>query len=236
MRSTDRTMLAQLGFADRDKGNQDHYLACRYLSGPAANKVIEWCCKKHPSPASRERPDHPIGVYPDDLYKKKIRVGSMEVAISKGDGQYRSTVGFLDVHLHFVERLTPCGNAGCCGHSVYHQPEWVKGGTYTVGYDEPVTWTMETRVNALVTYRDVFIEVKIGRVGVDDVMRQIALYREYVSSPCSRWAMASPWLPSVDERLVLSEHGIDHIALGVRFDAWKKTVTSSDADASGFEA
>lgn len=34
MHSKDRTLLASLGFADPDKGNRLHYLACRYLTEP----------------------------------------------------------------------------------------------------------------------------------------------------------------------------------------------------------
>jgi hypothetical protein len=71
----DRTMLANLGFADPDKQEPLHDLACRYLMEPEQSGAILMS----------------LGINSDVLYKYQ------EYTISKGEGQYRTTIGFMDV-------------------------------------------------------------------------------------------------------------------------------------------
>jgi hypothetical protein len=110
--SHDRTLLASLGFADPDKREPLHDLACEYLSQTPQSERIARLVE--PGVVSVE--------------------SRTEVAILKGDGQYRTTIGFLDLRIDWVGKI--------------------KNGF-------------------------VIVEVKINRVTVGEMIRQINLYREY---------------------------------------------------------
>lgn len=118
--SHDRTLLASLSFSDPDKREPLHDLACEYLSEPEqARRLVQLACSIHA--------DIPFSV---DT--------KLEAAISKGNGQYKTTIGFLDLKIE---------------------------------------WKSENRKGSVI------VEVKIHRVTVGDILRQINLYREYVWSP-----------------------------------------------------
>jgi hypothetical protein len=79
MHSHDRTYLASLAFADPDKKVPAHDFACQYLAQPdVAASVLDALF------GSADRP------------RKGLR-SKMEVPISKGYGQYKTTIGFLDL-------------------------------------------------------------------------------------------------------------------------------------------
>lgn len=76
MRSHDRTLLAQLAYKDRDRSDMRHELACRYIS------------------------DHSVF--------SRMMIGAVEVSdcssrtaieshLTKGEGRYLTTIGFVDV-------------------------------------------------------------------------------------------------------------------------------------------
>lgn len=122
--SHDRTLLASLGFADPDKRDSNlHTLACEYLTEDAQSGRLVRLVNRN-----------------EELISVESRV---EVPLSKGEGQYRTTIGFLDAKI-----------------------DWV--GAENQG--------------------SVFVEVKINRIDVGDVIRQINLYRQY----------AVPWTPPLD--------------------------------------
>lgn len=116
----------------------------------------------------------------------------MEEALSKGSGQYKTTIGFIDVTLHWGSALVPCGIDRCCNPA-----------------HGPCLFSKSLRV-----------EVKIGRVGADAVLRQIALYREYEERAIP-WFVASPWAFSAADQAALASHGIGCILLGSKFSTWK---------------
>jgi hypothetical protein len=111
--------------------------------------------------------------------------GVVETPISKGEGQYHTTVGYIDVRLEFgftysAESVGPasgkcpdCDEAfsdpGPGGHPAeHHWPGWSAN-----------------------------IEVKIGRVPVSDAIRPVVFYREYTNPAGSdhggHWMLATPW-------------------------------------------
>jgi len=83
-----------MGFADPDKRNSDHDLMCEFLCQPDVMKKIYQAFGFYGTPG----------------------VASLEVPISKGTGQYRTTIGFLDV--------------------VYQGGQYVRGYGTSVEYDD----------------------------------------------------------------------------------------------------
>lgn len=87
--SYDRTLLATLGFADPDRRTSDHDLACEYLrtSPGVMERLVRTCV-------------------PPDVKGLKWE-SRREVPISKGEGKYKTTVGFIDVlvHVEFVDPI-----------------------------------------------------------------------------------------------------------------------------------
>lgn len=80
----DRTLLSSLGFADKDKGNGLHDFACLYVADESDFLGIE------------------TGFSWKDDQKIKMDRGRLEVPITKGHGQYKTTIGFADVVRHGV--------------------------------------------------------------------------------------------------------------------------------------
>src|SRR6185437_3904215 len=97
MHSHNRTLLAKLGFADKDKGVPLHDLACQYLTSPEASMSIG-------EAVVRRRLDDALGQAIERLQESEPRkVGDIkpinfvhEHILSKGDGQYKTTIGFID--------------------------------------------------------------------------------------------------------------------------------------------
>lgn len=92
MRATERTLIASLGFADPDKKNALHYLACHYL---IQKPIIEKLCA--------------LAHIKND---ENIRLG-IERPIEKGTGNYKTIVGFLDVFIEGNSIQTGGGRAFC---------------------------------------------------------------------------------------------------------------------------
>ena len=80
--SHDRTLLASLGFSDPDKREPLHDLACEYLS-------------EEPQRARLLR----LAGIPERATSKPI----LEAVIAKGQGQYRTTIGFLDLMIEWID-------------------------------------------------------------------------------------------------------------------------------------
>lgn len=95
MHAHDRTLLAKLGFADPDKNNPAHDLACQYLAQPEqAERLISMSGVEKPT----DRPTI------DGWYSPR---GLLEVPVSKGADQYKTTIGFIDVVIE-MGRRAPC--------------------------------------------------------------------------------------------------------------------------------
>lgn len=77
--SHDRTLLASMGFADPDKREPLHDLACEYLAEPEqARRLVRFTEPEEVDP---------------------VIESSLESLVQKGEGQYRTTIGFLDVRV-----------------------------------------------------------------------------------------------------------------------------------------
>jgi hypothetical protein len=97
MRANDRTLLASLGFSDPDKVSERHDLGCRYLLHPEMAKKLGTSVIT--AAAQRKCPEATVEI--------TAISGRVEVPISKGEGQYKTTIGFLDVVLTGEAKVKP---------------------------------------------------------------------------------------------------------------------------------
>lgn len=189
MHSFDRTLLAKLGFADPDKGNSRHDLACQYLAQKdVVTSLVASITGKEPSKLQRVRsfPESPL---------------------SKGEGQYKTTIGFLDLLVRF-DSLEPS--------QVYEDHRWVPAEDKWIG-------------GAMA------IEVKISPVSLGDIIRQVNLYAEYQTG--THWLVVTEFSLSPEDVATLKSASIRHRRLGGKFSEYVKERESrkspKDQDLSG---
>jgi hypothetical protein len=229
MHAHDRTMLSSLGFADRDKQNPKHDLACQYLALPNNAERLGKVAFPSTSAPLNVPPDAGGGGYPkfrDPAVKGTVTkwTGQMrgvrfEQPITKGSGQYKATIGFEDL----VIDMEP----------LYRNTELTQQ-TERDGPWEPIG--DEEGVSRGAWF--VHVEVKVAQVGAGDVIRQLNLYREYLhSEPCVRHAfvLATCYdLPATDVAQLKNER-IKHVRLGAGFDRFcaereRSSEASSDTE------
>ena len=251
MHSHDRTMWASLAGGDKDKANTLHGLACRYLTEPEqALRLLAIC---NPVAESWTVESHHYGNGPYDsneivksefvTYQKpeaKFIDRSLEHPINKGQGQYRTTVGFLDAVANYEWEwsVSTCAEKMARAHGPVQQfgsaafPRLGKEPSSI--YPVAPTELEKTRYGKL----RVLVEVKIHPVDVDEVLRQVRLYQQYVGEtynqfkPSGRgyitkdnlgnqfWVLAVRFDISAAYRSVLEEHGIKVVQLATKFDEW----------------
>jgi len=126
MHSHDRTMLARLGFADPDKKNPIHDLACQYVALPEnATALVAHTVLVRQVPVARTYTDH-CKLKGTVTMTPEFSRAELEVPISKGEGQYKTTIGFLDVALRFDYATVEEGNKEWVAtlNQMEHWGEW----------------------------------------------------------------------------------------------------------------
>lgn len=236
-----RTLLASLGFADPDKKESRHDLACQYLATREncerlANVVIRTrkSLGAHPY---KSLDMHNRDKFVGEISHELVSVGrpSLEHVVSKGTGQYRNTVGFLDVICPFSITAVRTGEAD------------VYAGSEPIPENEldslrlrfpPGHMARQRSITERKTVRQrigdtrpmvAIIEVKIQPVPIGDILRQINLYREYTID-CLReeypgvhdatWILAAEFPVSQDSADMLRREKIVSVALGKSFAEW----------------
>jgi hypothetical protein len=235
MHSHDRTMIASMGFGDSDRKNNEHDLACQYLIDDGTSSHIVntmWTkpfdllvnkrlneLKKQDSEQKGTR-----NLYEGDWPEKRnrnlersgskteIREARTEVPICKGDGKYKTTIGFADVVIEFGMM------AAIRGESFF----------VTMGYDtpdgnysymaKPIWMAKWNHLNELV--RDdgtICIEVKISSVSIGEAIRQIKFYKSFFPAT---YFLATRYEISQQEANLLENELIHHLHLGEGFDKW----------------
>lgn len=191
MHTHDRTMLASMGFADKDKKNPKHDLACLYLTRPevmqAMSQWVRW-------PVSGKRPR-----------ECKVRMTpNLEHHLQKGEGKYATTVGFLDVVYHaqwsWVHDVTQHRTKDKWGYD-----KWVEG--------DPYPSTSEATGY-------LFAEVKIEPIGYGEILRQLNLYRDYFKSSVVPGVLVTAWQLSDLEKSAIEKAGYVCMNLGDGFATW----------------
>lgn len=171
--SHDRTLLAQLGFSDKDKKNPRHDLACRYLS---QKDVLPKLVKPHL-------------VEGCDLVTATV---VPEHHITKGDGRYKTTIGFADLYLTkmWVAKGTTGPARILCPAEVKpdntisdfsrrYQDQRNREQANMAAWQEQWDQAPTTRFGLLGSM-SMLVEVKIEPVSAGDILRQMRLYSEYM--------------------------------------------------------
>jgi hypothetical protein len=216
MHSQKRTMLASLGFADPDRREHLHELACQYLATPDALRRLI----KHLGLECGPIPDEVSGesVESSQVYREVTsRQVRHEYEIAKGFGAYRTTIGFADLvvtfdgearHVH-VRQRKQLGNSGA------RPVEWSD-------WQSVPDYTYPTRTQY-------GVEVKITPTPIREVIRQVKFYRSY--SGIDNWIVATAYgLDSSDVALLANEN-IRHIRLGERFREYVAMREASETEA-----
>lgn len=227
MHAHDRTLLASLGFADPDKRNPLHDFACQYLALRENHERLAGMVAPLDAPNASVVEGSAFKFSPEGVYQERfrfvetqsmeLRKPTLEFPISKGEGKYKTSVGFVDVVLPHVNKIVRRG--------VLFE---VSGGARANERDHVAE--IERRVT-------VYVEVKIGRASAAEVLRQIGLYREHVPSfdddgvpgpgrgaervlQTFRWLLATPYTIDRTDKATLEGAGIRHILLGEKFQRW----------------
>jgi len=225
----DKTLLARLGFADPDRREPDHDLACDYLAD-RVNRLMKIILGNAPGAHS------PLICIDDsdtyafmgqaswDIHCRRI---DRETAISKGAGQYRTTIGFMDLSIEYeanlkikgIRRKISSANTSTSSSFIRGADTWrlwkcggqEESGEWKINYAWPILG----------------IEVKAQPVPSSEIIRQIRLYREYVRG--LQWVAATCFPLTTREIAALNESNIRHVFLGDRFLAWKEAQGSDAA-------
>lgn len=232
MHSHDRTMLAKFGFADVDKKLPLHDLACQYLAETEnARKIFELYILPDYGERLRYLKTWEEG---DRGYADGLRVfvessalisfskssPRFEIPISKGTGQYMTTVGFLDLGLNVESsRVAETQKTIKFGYPPRTPPPWRAALPEEINGNEKVVCESVTFQST----NDFFvaIEVKITPIAASEIIRQIKLYREYRSA--HTWLCPTHFDLGKRDVDMLKSEGIHHIRLGAKFDEWAKT-------------
>jgi len=177
VRSINNTLLTRMGFRDPDSKNQRHNLACQYLSQYTVMKR---------------------------LVKSVYRVGVAEAKciqefhLTKGHGQYKTSIGFLDLValLHVFDKPTIPDAPGCRNFDNDEEYERSYPSEEEITKRHIARKIRSCNFNAetgtvQITVSDLSylaIEVKISKAPVGEILKQFRLYKEFLEIPNDwRW-------------------------------------------------
>lgn len=228
MAARDNTLLSRLGFKDVDKKNSKHDYAAKYLSQSSViehivssishkSHYLKYKCINHGvstnsnkcpmDTTSKDQCEMHEVSEPEITFDQIITVDTkQEVPLSKGTGQYKTTIGFMDAVINVAYSVTQKNKTRKSSND-----DWVE--------------TLSTIVKNEV----LFVEVKVNPTEIGDILRQIKLYREYLSSELSRnmWYLVTTFDINEEAQEQLLDEGIQWIKLGPKFDAWFNERTKS---------
>ena len=198
--SHDRTLLARLGFADPDKHDPTHDLASQYLA--QQENATALILNILPIIKHNDHYNRISCSWEPREFLPKLVVPEQERPISKGEAQYKTTLGFIDLVLRItcqdcVARLEK-ERAATQGQKIKLTPDWCAS---------------------------ICIEVKTTPVGAGEILRQLKLYREYVRA--DRWVLATTFGLTDPDLHALAGEDVHHVLLGERFFEWIKKPTSA---------
>ncbi len=204
MHSHERTLLAKLGFADPDRKSDLHDVACRYLATPMVREKllgISGVLQFEHEPSSWS-----YGCEEERSVESAVlnkHNATLELEIGKGEGQYRTTIGFVDVLITA---------------EILHRHVEVQRREKASRYNRDSEWgEWKPHGNYVTSSRACCcIEAKIGKTSVGDLLRQLNLYRRYLLSE-TIFIVATYYELTAAEIDALEAAGIRHVLLGKAF-------------------
>jgi hypothetical protein len=202
-RLNNKTLLVSLGFADKDRGTARHDMGCQYLGQRC---IVERLWEKLVKATLSSQQINQIDEY--TILKSK---SSFELPIIKGEGKYKTTVGFIDLHIRtglFDERPKR-----------YKSRDVIPEG-YLVGDLIPGEFE-----STLLVRQTINVEVKTTPTKIGDILRQINLYRTFADKQPEiergdMWALAANFPMTEHDVEALRNENIRHLILGDDFEKW----------------
>jgi hypothetical protein len=210
MHAHERTLIAQLGFADLDRQQTLHDLACQYLSTPETVQRLVDYLEIAQAPKPQEEAWIIDGYDAEERFLWSQQVTNiktiLEYEISKGQERYRSTIGFADLVLVIKVQEK--------------QTNVMERRLVSQKFNEPKAWTDWQAKSDHIRRKELLygIEVKVTPVSVHEIIRQVKLYRSY--SPITAWIVATTYDLSEPEARCLTNENIRHLRLGGKFNEY----------------
>lgn len=210
--SHDKTLLARLGFQDPDAKDPLHDLACEYMALEENVLKLQEIVDPVPDVTIGEDVTSELGFEPDegDFNFRFTEVVSsaeshIESVLTKGMGQYMTTVGFIDVDARWrvVQKRV---------------------GTMKLRHEQ-VRKVDDRHYNGRIV-----IEVKISSITVGDVARQMNLYRSHILAMGdyrSKFVVAAAFDVNEYYRSALERENVTIVRLGERFGVWAREKANS---------
>lgn len=188
-----RTLLAKMGFGDPDLKLPEHDAACQYLTSKEIfPKVFAGVIAPKPIKLTE------YGIYLiEELSGYRVEP---EFMLTKGDGQYKTTIGFVDAKVTFRAKA----------YAWEHPYKW--GDEQVEGRWRPFSGHLG-KPEADFTMG---IEVKIRPETIASCLRQIAVYREFGGGSWI-WLLATKFPISTGDAEELAQSKVLHLRLGAGF-------------------
>lgn len=203
------TQVKRFGVDDEDRKTSRHDLACQYLSEP----------KKAVTPFAPMIKSHCELMYKGREKSRcpviKAKRAQTEYCLTKGEGKYLSTIGFLDV-LFTLNAVV----------NYYYKKDVPADGE---NWPEPAHSEMLPVSLA--------IEVKASKSSISEAIRQIELYRQfYPEKPVAHcfWVLVTLFPITASERDLLGTAQIWHAQLGDDFEEFCKSHSATEKIAPQF--
>jgi len=226
------TLLSKCGFADDDRADSNHDLACEYISENFIDLLGAIDAEKN---IDQRECLFPTQYYNGDICNavycgKGVHLTTysgirQEYTITKGAGQYKHLIGFADVVAEITHRIHIRGGVVRSNgeNRLYLQntQEFYK----SCKREDQFTGVVYKTEYILI------IEVKATRTPVSDITRQLGLYNTFIADifnkPTAQMLVACYPLKET-EKAQLLKNGIRPIQLGDKFEQWKAVRSSEN--------
>jgi len=194
VKSSDQTLLQRIGFQDPDKMTTRHDLAIQYLSqSETAWKLARKFMAFKERDWSKRSSSYSGKADMEDRYTLGTAIKCFpEAALTKGEGQYKTLVGFIDLVIRY-ETIWQC--RGIDGNPI------------------PRDYSSEST-----DFKKLFVEVKVTERSISDAIRQINLYRQFLDG--SPFVLVTDYQINEAERQMLDQVLIAHAVLGPQFSEY----------------
>jgi hypothetical protein len=195
-RAPDHTLLAKLGFSDADRKELKHNLIPHFLHAKKLENLVKLCRPKPHMLEDKysigkryfydEKTDRP---YTIEKFNELIDIKCEKLTehpISKGQHQYKQTIGFIDA-VFIIKR------------------------TWKINYKFKPKEDNPDLMDSVIMVRDwseepwrIYIEAKVCQINAADIIRQINLYREHMYYEGEDGYSSNPFTPSSPTPFVLA--------------------------------